>query len=400
MLQLYNTIPSKAFKQPTPFTVSIPETQLTEFRTLPKLSRIPAPTFESLQEDGKFGITHKWLTDAKRHWVENFDWRACEDCMNTFPHFTLPVSNGPATFKIHFVALFSTRTDAIPILLLHGWPGSFLEFLPILSLIQSRYTPETLPYHFIVPSLPGYAFSSPPPLDQDFRIEDIARVMNALMQDLGFGDGYVVQGGDIGSKVARVIAAEHTSCIAAHLNFGIMPEPANIDTTSYTTLEKGGLLRAQEFSRVGSAYALEHATFPSTISFTVSASPLSLLPWMAEKFLTWSDDSTTPSLEEILESVSLYYLTDTFQTAIYPYRQLFTPGNVGAHEDPKWKIEKPFGFSWFPKEIAPVPRAWVETTGDLVWWREHSKGGHFAALERPEALLGDLLEFVEMVWRK
>lgn len=177
-----------------------------------------------------------------------------------------------------------------------------------------------------------------------------------------------------------------------------MPEPENIDTKSYTLFEKRGLQRAQEFARIGSAYALEHATFPATISFAVSASPLSLLPWIAEKFLTWSDDNTTPSLDEILESVTLYYLTDTFSTAIYPYRQLFTPGNIGAHENPKWRINKPFGFSWFPKEIAPVPRTWVETTGDLVWWREHSEGGHFAALERSEALLGDLLEFVELVW--
>lgn len=124
-----------------------------------------------------------------------------------------------------------------------------------------------------------------------------------------------------------------------------MPEPENIDTKSYTLFEKRGLQRAQEFARIGSAYALEHATFPATISFAVSASPLSLLPWIAEKFLTWSDDNTTPSLDEILESVTLYYLTDTFSTAIYPYRQLFTPGNIGAHENPKWRINKPFGFS-------------------------------------------------------
>ncbi|PVH81183.1 alpha/beta-hydrolase [Cadophora sp. DSE1049] len=400
MSQPYNTIPSNALAQPTSFTVSIPETQLADFKALLKLSRIPPATFESLQEDGKYGVTHKWLTEAKQYWLEKFDWRACETHMNSFPHFTIPITDGPSTFTIHFVTFFSQRADATPILLLHGWPGSFLEFLPILSLLKARYTPETLPYHFVVPSLPGYAFSSPPPLDRDFRIEDVARVMNALMVDLGFGKGYVVQGGDIGSKVARVIAAEYDSCVAAHLNFGIMPEPPSIDTSSYTRLEKAGLLRAQEFSRIGSAYALEHATFPSTISFTVSASPLSLLAWIAEKFLTWSDDNTTPSLDAILESVTLYYLTDTFSTAIYPYRQLFTPGNIGAHENPRWKIKKPFGFSWFPKEIAPVPRAWVETTGDLIWWREHSEGGHFAALERPDILLGDLLEFVEMVWRK
>jgi microsomal epoxide hydrolase len=186
--------------------------------------------------------------------------------------------------------------------------------------------------------------------------------------------------------------------LPATVNFGIMPKPKDVDTSTYTPLEIKGLQRAEDFVRIGSAYALEHATLPSTIAFTVSASPLSLLAWMGEKFLSWSD--TSPSLNQILEDVTLYWLTETFPTSIYPYRQLFTPGTIGAHENPKWHINKPFGFSWFPMEIAPVPKAWVETTGNLVWWREHSSGGHFAALERPEVLLGDLLEFVEKAWVK
>lgn len=179
-----------------------------------------------------------------------------------------------------------------------------------------------------------------------------------------------------------------------------MPEPNGIDKTRYTTQEQKGLLRAADFARFGSAYALEHASRPSTIGLTVSASPLSLLAWIGEKFLDWTDPRTTPSLDVILESVTLYWFTETFPRAIYPYRQLFTPGNIGAHENPKWRVEKPFGFSWFPYELAPVPRAWVETTGALEWWREHDRGGHFAAVERPEALLGDLRDFIAQVWKK
>ncbi|KUJ10363.1 alpha/beta-hydrolase [Mollisia scopiformis] len=377
-----------ARKQPASFKISIPEQQLSEFYALLKLSHIPPLTYESAHEDQKFGVNHRWMTNAKEHWLSKFDWRECEKHMNRSSHFKVPVEDRTSntTFDIHFVALFSANADATPILLLHGWPGSFLEFLPIISLVKSHYTPETLPYHLIVPSLPGYAFSSPPPLDRDFRVEDIARVMNQLMLDLGFGSGYVVQGGDIGSKVARVIAVEHEACKAVHLNFGIMPEPQTADPSKYTALEKTGLQRGREFHRIGSAYALEHATCPSTIAFT--------------KFLTWSDPTSTSSLDTILEAVTLYYLTDTFPKAIYPYRQLFTPGNIGAHENPIWRINKPFGFSWFPNEIAPVPRNWVESTTDekLIYWREHEKGGHFAALERPETLWGDLKEFVDQVF--
>lgn len=153
-----------------------------------------------------------------------------------------------------------------------------------------------------------------------------------------------------------------------------MPEPNGIDKTQYIPQEQKGLLRAADFARLRSAYALKHATRPARIGLTVSVSPLSLLAWIAEKFLDWSDPRTAPPLNVILESVTLYWFTETFPRAIYPYRQLFTPGNIGAHENPEWRIEKPFGFSWFPYEFAPVPKAWVETTGALKWWRGRDEG--------------------------
>jgi microsomal epoxide hydrolase len=162
------------------------------------------------------------MIKPKKKTANNYH-RRSERHINSFPQFILPIKEEGYTLDIHFVALFSKKPDAIPIFPLHGWPGSFLEFLPILALLKARYTEEELPYHFIVPSSPGYAFSSPPPLDRDFRIEDVARVMNHLMVDLGFGSGYVVQGGDIGSKVARAIAAEHESCLAIHCKIFIAP---------------------------------------------------------------------------------------------------------------------------------------------------------------------------------
>ena len=173
-----------------------------------------------------------------------------------------------------------------------------------------------------------------------------------------------------------------------------MPEPAGA-SADISQAEKKGLERARDFERLGSAYALTHATKPSTIGLVLSSSPLTLLVWIGEKFRDWTDED--PSIQEILTSVSLYWLTDTFPTSIYPYRQLFTPGNMGAHENPEWKITKPLGYSWFPYELAPIPRAWVQTTGNLVFFREHEHGGHFAALERPEVLLGDFQEFVQQI---
>lgn len=118
-------------------------------------------------------------------------------------------------------------------------------------------------------------------------------------------------------------------------------------------------------------------------------------PRIGEKFLDWVDEPLT--LDQILDSVSLYWLTETFPRAIYPYRQFFgpTPEAIAL----KHHVSKPLGYSWFPKEIAPIPKSWVATTGNLVWHKQHEKGGHFAAMERPGDMLQDIEEFVAAAWK-
>jgi microsomal epoxide hydrolase len=124
----------------------------------------------------------------------------------------VPVQHTKGVFDVHFTGLFSKKFDAVPLVMVHGWPGSFLEFLQILSILKNRYTPETLPYHVIIPSLAGFAFSSKPPMDRDFGIEDSTRLINTLMVQLGFGSGYVAQGGDLGSVVSRQLATDYEEC--------------------------------------------------------------------------------------------------------------------------------------------------------------------------------------------
>ncbi|KAF4632021.1 hypothetical protein G7Y89_g6112 [Cudoniella acicularis] len=384
----YSQIPTQAIKTPSPFNVSIPANQLSELKALLKSSKIPAPTYESLQEGGRFGVSRRWMTEAKRYWEDEFDWRKCEEHINSFPNFIADVVLGKEEHKIHFVALFSDKIDAIPLILFHGWPGNFMEFLPLLSLMKEKYTPQKLPYHLIVPSHPGYAFSSPPPLNRDFSKADICAIMNQLMTDLGFGSGYIAQGGDIGSHVARELVSEYES--SAHVNYFPIHSPSEIHpTSSLTAQEQEGLKRGEDFMKFGTAYAFEHATRPSTIGFVLAASPLALLAWIGEKFLAWSDQD--PSLEQILESVTLYWLTETFPTSVYPYRGRFEPPLKSATA----YIQKPVGYSSFPKEITPIPKIWAEKEANVVFYREHDKGGHFAALEQPALLMEDVEEFVK-----
>ena len=146
-----------------------------------------------------------------------FHRKETEDRINSFPNFRAPIDDEQlGRINIHLVALFSRRRDAVPIVLLHGWPGSFLEFLPMLDLFRRKYTPETLPYHLVVPSLPGFTLSGTPSVDHDISQVDVARIMDRLMERIGFGEGYVAQGGDVGSRVARVMAVKHDACKGKH----------------------------------------------------------------------------------------------------------------------------------------------------------------------------------------
>jgi microsomal epoxide hydrolase len=298
---------------------------------------------------------------------------------------------------MHFAALFSQRQDAIPIAFLHGWPGSFLEFLGFMEVVMKNYSPQDLPYHIIVPSLPGYTLSSGPPIDKDFKIEDIARIIDKLMVGLGFSDGYIGQGGDIGSFTCRALA-KYPSCKGIHLNFNLMGRPDSLDS-EVSALEKRALERAENFRERASAYSFEHGTRPSTIGFALQSSPIALFAWISEKFITWTD--TTPNLDEILDSVTLYWLTQSFPRCIYPYRQFYGQKSASGnpHTDPKYYLEKPFGYSYFPMENSPIPVAWVKTTGNLVWSREHDRGGHFAAMEQPELFAADIESFVKQIWK-
>jgi pimeloyl-ACP methyl ester carboxylesterase len=213
----FATVPAGGTIDLKPFELSVPEQDVVDFKTLLRLSKLGPETFENLQPAGRYGISRAWLTNAKEVWENAFDWRKHERRINSVPNFKAMVDDaesGPIT--IHFMALFSSRSDAIPLLCMHGWPGSFMEFLPVIELLRKKYTPDTLPYHVIVPSLPGYAMSSGPPLDRDFSLLDVARILNQLMIGLGFGAGYVAQGGDIGSMLSRILSSKYDECKAFH----------------------------------------------------------------------------------------------------------------------------------------------------------------------------------------
>ncbi|PSN66614.1 epoxide hydrolase-like protein [Corynespora cassiicola Philippines] len=371
-----------------PFKLHISDQELLEWRQLLQLSKIGPLVYENSQEDRRFGITHKWLSDAKDYWLNTFDWRAQESRINSFANYLIDIE---PEITVHFVALFSSRKDAVPVILMHGWPGSFIEFIPILTLLRERYpSADDLPYHFVVPSLPGYTLSSGGPLEQNWTLQDSTRVMDKLMRNLGF-EKYIAQGGDVGSFLAHQLSAQYPGCVGAHLNL-LRPKDLLSDTDGLQPHEVAAIERAKKWQVTGNAYALEHATRPGTIGLVLSSSPLALLTWIGEKFLEWTDED--PSLDTILTNVSLYWFTQGFPRSIYPYRALFGPDALSTE-----RLEKPTGYSYFQWEIMPGIKKHLEKEVNLVHYSYHERGGHFGALERPKELLQDVEEYIKLAWK-
>ncbi|KAF2189179.1 epoxide hydrolase-like protein [Zopfia rhizophila CBS 207.26] len=375
-----------------PFTLNVSDKDFSEFRQLLQLSRIGPLTWEGKQDDRRFGVTHQWLTEAKDYWLNKYNWRAQEMHINSFSNYKMAIQDEVGgDLSVHFVGMFSEKKDAIPIVLMHGWPGSFLEFLPMLGLVRGKYSPSNLPYHLVVPSLPGYTLSSGGPLDRDWSMDDTARVIDKVMKNLGFNK-YIAQGGDVGSFVGRLLATDYDSCAALHLNFTRIAELPDANEPGLSEAQKKGVARAKHWRETGMAYAMEHGSRPSTISLVLSSNPLALLAWIGEKMLEWTDDD--PSLDTILTNVSLYWFTQGFPRSIYPYRKLI----YGPRAEPPY-VQKPLGFSWFPMELGPMIKSLAEKQGNMVFYRKHEKGGHFAALEQPKELLEDVEDFVKAAWK-
>lgn len=239
---------------------------------------------------------------------------------------------------------------------------------------KKKYSPEDLPYHIVVPSLPGYTFSSGPPLNKNWTVPDSTRVLHKVLMELGFERGFVTQGGDIGAGVSQVLSRQYDACKAIHLNFCPVRGAKSLPMDEVNEVEKAGLARANAWIKGGTAYAQEHGTRPGTIGLVLSASPIALLAWIGEKYLEWTDED--PTTEEILRAVSLYWLTDTFPRAIHPYRGFYGkdgPPELPPPDSPKMYIKKPMGYSFFPKELMPSPVSWVKIVGNLVWHRQHEK---------------------------
>ncbi|KAI0434752.1 Alpha/Beta hydrolase protein [Xylaria sp. FL1042] len=387
-----------------PFKIKILEAKLERLRQ--KLALCDLPNEESFGASSE-GESSSWeygppISEIKRlvtAW-QTYDWRKTEEHLNTFPQFIASIAiDGFGTYDVHHIHIRSTAPGSIPLLFLHGWPGSFVEATKIIGdLVRGDGTESTRTFHVVAPSLIDFGFSSPSRA-AGFSFEQHAEAYDKLMSALGY-NGYVIQGGDVGSLVMRYMAKKYgpKRCKAFHTNTAAASKPdkdkhpelhAEALATPLTDAEKRGLERAGAFAKEGMGYFKQMTTRPLTIGYSLRDSPVGLLAWIYEKLRAWSDEYPWTD-EEILTWVNVYYLSTPGPEApgkvYYAMEHSDPPAFAAAAE----YVNVPFGVARFRNDIALAPRLWNRTLGPLVYEREYEKGGHFAAWERPDAIVADL----------
>ncbi|GAA6001385.1 hypothetical protein JCM10207_006637 [Rhodosporidiobolus poonsookiae] len=374
------------------FRPSFSDDELAGLKDSLRHAKLPKATYASKQE--KYGITHEWMVKAIDRWQNGFDWKKHEDAINEVDHYLTTLEDEGEEYKIHFIYHESKDPNAIPLMLLHGWPGSAFEFIDVVKNLRESTDPS---FHLIVPMQPGYGWSSGPPLERGFGMRDCSRILHKLMVGLGFESGYAVQGGDVGSGLARFLAIDNASCKTIHLNY----IPAVISEEERKTLplseqDKQSLERSDAFQATGRGYAVEHATRPGTIGIVVGSSPVALLAWLGEKFRDWTDDNLP--LDQVLAIATVWWLRESFPSSIWPYAELLKTGISALHNDKNYYLEKPFGYSAFKMELSTTPGALLGKNGNAQFYRFHEKGGHFAGAERPEEFSQDMKDCFRKLW--
>jgi len=355
--------------QPRSFRIEIPDADVADLRQ--RLARTRFPDEPPL-EPWSTGTSLAYLRELVAYWREGFSWKEAEARINRLRQYRVPLGG----IELHFIHEPARDTRAMPLLLLHGWPGSIVEFLGIIPLLAERFT-------IVAPSLPGYTLSFRPGQPR-FGVEEIADLLVELMRGLGY-ERFGLQGGDWGAFIASRIAAKYPERVTGlHLNLLAVRREPKIPPSSAE--EAGYLKQLASWLKEETGYQWIQGTKPQTLAYGLTDSPAGLAAWIAEKFRSWSDEPIPR--DDLLANISLYWLTGAIGSSFWPYYARLHRG---------WPFETvavPTGYAEFPKEILRPPRSLAaKTYTNLQRWTAMEKGGHFAALEQPRALAGEVAAF-------
>lgn len=366
-----------------PFTIDVPEAALDDLRRRLGRARWPEP---SPLAPWAQGIPVDVLQGYVDHWAHRYDWRRTEAELNAWPQHLLDA----AGTRVHVLHARSDDPGALPLALVHGWPGSIVEFLDCVETLRRTW-------HVVLVSMPGYGFSGPTHRRGVDAGAVAAAVVDAMGQ-LGY-DRFVAQGGDWGGVVMRYLGechADHVLAIHANMIFA-MPGPDLADPMALVTdVERERFAAAGARIGGGTGYMDLQGTRPDTIGAGLDDSPVGLAGWILEKFHAWTDSrgGMPIRVDRLLDNLMLYWLTGTATSAARLYCESLRGGTSAVSPWPG-RVDIPTGHAVYPYELLQTPRGWAERKYRIVHWTEQPRGGHFAAFEQPELFSADLAAFRE-----
>ena len=370
-----------------PFKIHVADEVLRDLKARLVLTRFPDDLNGTSWD---YGTNLPYLKELITYWRNTFDWRAQERTLNQFNQFKTNIDG----LDIHFIHQRSKEPHALPLVLTHGWPGSFVEFTKVIGPLTDpvKYGGRAEDaFDVVALSLPGFGFSDKPRAP-GYSPQRMAKTIATLMAHLGYTK-YGAQGGDWGGIISRIVALDDAShVVGLHLNFCTAgPPPGDNPNAGVPAAELQRMQARNAYMENERGYSQLQATKPETVGYALNDSPAGLAAWIVEKFHAWCDcDGNVESRfskDELLTNITLYWATQTAASSARIYYENRVAGPVAG------RVTVPTACALFPKEITTPPRRWVEARYNLTRWTEMPRGGHFAAMEQPDLLVGDIRAF-------
>jgi microsomal epoxide hydrolase len=372
-----------------PFTIHVPDETLADLKMRLERSRWPD---ENPGGGWQYGSDLTYMKALVAYWLETYDWRWHEARLNGFRQFVARIGET----DLHFIHEAGVGPNPLALLITHGWPGSIVEFERLIPLLTdpARFGGDPRDaFSVVAPSLPGYTFSFRPNQPR-LNIAQIAEVFSTLMTDVLGYTRFAAQGGDWGAYVSAQLGAAHGDRVLG-IHVTLLAGPRDSTPAPQTDEERAYVAELQQWMREEQGYAVIQGTRPQTLAYGLTDSPVGLAAWVIEKFRAWSDCGSDIerrfSKDVLLTNVMLYWVTGAINSSFWPYwARRHEPWPI----DERTPVRVPTAYASFPHEILHAPRAWVEQTyPNIRRWTTMKEGGHFAALEAPEALAEDIRAF-------
>lgn len=364
------------------FNIDIPTAIIADLRARLKAARLPD------QIDGtgwQYGTDTAYLRELLSYWATDFDWAAQQKHLNTFDHFIAEVDG----LKLHFVHARSKHAAAIPLLMLHGWPSSFVQMLDIIPKLTDP--PDGAPaFDVVAVSLPGYGFSEIP-RKPGMSPAAMAPYMHKLMTGVLGYPRYGMRSSDLGAGVAGTMALQYPGAIVGSHTGGTNPWLQGDIPKNLTPAEQKFVTDAQSWMQQEMAYAQLHASKPQTLAAALNDSPAGLAAWIVEKFHKWTDNNgrieSAIGRDALLTNLTIYWATETINSSMRLYYEAVrSPGGWG-------RPSVPVGYLMPKHDMFETPKSWIERQGPVAHWTEAAKGGHFMEWEQPDIVAADLRRF-------